>query len=353
MKRILILSTLSALCLATACENTVHYEYDSAEGQITILSQMTTDAQEHSIVLSMSYPDRIEALPDATVRCIVNGTVYNAAHIAQDPDRIDSRYSLYCFEAPLRAGDVVEVEASHGKQSARASLTVPKAAEIAVADTTTIVRVVEINPYEGVSFKLEYNNLQVKALIRDIPGEDSFFTLGVKKVFRITHVYLDDEGNRTRPDSVSVETDRYFWTRRDPILDDGYFSDTGESDGNLLEELLAANSMHCFSDQLFRDGEGTVTFLVSSDKRPYTTATYADVEVSLEIHLTSIDRNGYNYLRALNNMEAYGYSVSPIIEPTMLPSNVEGGLGLVSVGCDSKIVLRLKPMRIEGGSYWF
>ena len=69
--------------------------------------------------------------------------------------------------------------------------------------------------------------------------------------------------------------------------------------------------------------------------------------------LQSIDRNGYNYLRALNNMEAYGYSVSPIIEPTMLPSNVEGGLGLVSVGCDSKIVLRLKPMRIEGGSYWF
>ena len=50
--------------------------------------------------------------------------------------------------------------------------------------------------------------------------------------------------------------------------------------------------------------------------------------------LKSIDRGFYNYLKALNNMLCYGFDVSPIIEPTMLPNNVNGGMGMVSISSE-------------------
>jgi len=37
-------------------------------------------------------------------------------------------------------------------------------------------------------------------------------------------------------------------------------------------------------------------------------------------------------------MKAYGYDVSPIIEPTMLPNNVVGGFGMVSVAAEDTYV---------------
>jgi hypothetical protein len=40
-------------------------------------------------------------------------------------------------------------------------------------------------------------------------------------------------------------------------------------------------------------------------------------------------------------METYGYDVIPIIEPTMLPCNVTGGFGMVSVAADETVVFDL------------
>ena len=42
-------------------------------------------------------------------------------------------------------------------------------------------------------------------------------------------------------------------------------------------------------------------------------------------------------------MDTYGYDVSPIIEPTMLPNNVNGGMGIVSIAAESTVEMIFGP----------
>ena len=65
------------------------------------------------------------------------------------------------------------------------------------------------------------------------------------------------------------------------------------------------------------------------------------------LHLRTIDRDYYNYLRAINNLETYGYEVSPIIEPTMVPCNVVGGFGMVSVAAEDTFTLGPETITVD------
>ena len=354
MKRTAPILLAAALLLTAACQNTIRYEYDSTDGQITILSQMNSAEELHSVILSMSYPDRVESLPGATVRCSVNGEVVEAEEEKVEGTRTRT-YTRYWFDAAIHSGDQVRIEAVKGSLNASATVTVPLPGEVSIQDTLTYTR-----HYESTSFfddepiTWDVRELQVKLGLKDIPKQDSYFVLRVMKVFNSRHVFLDDEGQRTRPDSLSVDVNDYYWSEHDPILDDGYFS-SGEEGEGLMDFLLATNSMHCFSDQRFIDGEASVKVFLRADDYPVTDATYAEVDIYLVAELLSVDRSFYNYLRALNNMEAYGYDVSMIIEPTMLPSNVQGGFGMVSAGAQAQTSLFLKHVRVEGGNgyyYW-
>ena len=110
--------------------------------------------------------------------------------------------------------------------------------------------------------------------------------------------------------------------------------------------------MHCFSDKEFRDGEAAVHPSFESDRfYPGADGYFWDVPEGavaelhrvFRLHLRTISREYYNYLRAINNMETYGYDVSPIIEPTMLPCNGTGGFGMVSVAAEETVVIDPNP----------
>jgi hypothetical protein len=114
----------------------------------------------------------------------------------------------------------------------------------------------------------------------------------------------------------------------------------------MFEDLLPVNSTHCFSDKMFQDGETTVklyvpTYCFTVYPNFYPDTDLVQVDKSFSLVLNSFDRSFYNYLRALNNMFCYGFDVNPIVEPTMLPNNVTGGMGMVSIaaGTSFEIVL--------------
>ena len=143
-----------------------------------------------------------------------------------------------------------------------------------------------------------------------------------------------------------------YQTFHDTILEDGYSA--GEA-SSLLDELLATNQMHCFSDKEFRDGEAVVRPYFDADYFTWRDYNYywicpgtheGDLHSTFTLYLRTISRDFYNYLRALNNMETYGYDVTPIIEPTSLPNNVTGGYGLVSVGADQSLIFDLGTRHI-------
>ena len=307
----------------------------------------------------MTYPDRSEELTGATVRCYVNGILHTAEEELQTlpsyarPEDTWWRndFTRYHFNAALHPGDAVRLEAAKGSLNAYAELTVPEPASIVSLDTTQVVKTYVVHSYNGEEYTYESRILSVETGIRDIPGEDNYYYLDVRREYAGTHHFLDENGLPARPDSLSFDRETpYIETEHDPVLNDGYAASPGE-DG-LFSELFATNEMLCFPDRLFQDGETVLHFSLYDNEAAWTDATSADFDVSLSVSLQTIGRDYYNYLRAINNMETYGYNVSPIIEPTMLPNNVKGGYGMVSVSAGSSVVLPLKTIHVDRYPEW-
>lgn len=350
----MIITILIAALGFVACENTIRYEYDPSDGKITILGKLSTTDSKHSIFLSMSYPDRIDSLPGATVECFVNGSRSLAKAIPAGyteelvnwqtgetvlvPNRFP--YTQYEFEANFKPGDKVRIEASKGNLNAWAELTVPQPGTIMSVDTATVVKSFVYQDFDGAeSYEQEYVEFTLR--LRDVQGEDNYYSMN-GNLTQVTILTSVGEGENR------VDTEGPYWlsyeTFHDMILEDGYSSGMGE----IFEDMVPVNSTHCFSDKLFKDTEATVRFYIPSYyfKNYFYYIYDADrIEINsfLRISMRSFDRSFYNYLRAINNMDTYGYDVSPIIEPTMLPSNVNGGKGIVSVAAESIVDLEFEP----------
>ena len=366
MRKTVLVSLIAALGILAACENTIRYEYDSTDGQITLLSAMLTSETEHSILLSMSYPDRTDSLPGATVVCYINDVRYTARqqpvpleeYYRYDPasDEVimelrprEQRFTEYRFSAEIRPGDEVRVEASKGSLKAWSQVTVPQPAHLVRVDTATVLRTINYTDFDG-SYSWDYRYMDISAAIRDVPGEDNYFTLTASFLTEGEIHYYAEDGSveRTEPFREEKANVRYE-TFHDTILEDGFSAGEG---GSLLSELLPTNETHCFSDKEFRDGEATVHPSFDADSF-YPNRGYYYVEIPdgtvgefhtvFRLHLRTIDRAYYNYLRAINNMETYGYDVSPIIEPTMLPCNVTGGFGILSVAAEETVIIDPNP----------
>ena len=300
---------------------------------------MSTLDSSHDIYLSWSYPDRVAAIPGASVVCTINGVEHKAVEYIPTEEEESGYYGLrtatkYTFDATFKAGDVVKVEASKDGKKAWSELVVPQQPILSKVDTQTVVRTMHYQDlFDTSTYEEEY--LDVTSKIRDIAGEDNFYTLNCNKTMDFTFYITDEDGNvGTRHDSFNQ--DLSFETFNDRILEDGYASQRG----TLLEELLPTNEMHGFSDKEFKDGEATLKFSVQTyNLKDYfynyyyfpAGANRAIAKTTMQVRLSTISHDYYNYLRALNNMVTYGYDVSIIIEPTMLPNNVRDGYGMVVV----------------------
>jgi len=126
-------------------------------------------------------------------------------------------------------------------------------------------------------------------------------------------------------------------------------------ESNAEKALDALKSLSAPHARVIRDGEAVVRPFFDADYFIWRDYGYqwicpgtdeGDLHASFNLHLRTISRDFYNYLRALNNLQTYGYDVIPIIEPTILPNNVTGGYGLVSVGADRTVTFDLGTRHI-------
>lgn len=359
MKKLFVF--LAAAIIFASCENVIKYEYDKNDAEMTILSVLDASKTDHFVILSMSYPDRVEALKGASVVCTVNGVEHRATEVPEEEDPDDywryrnKFYTEYAFFAEFKPGDQVRVEAVKGDKKAWCDLVVPQAGIMSQVDTQTVVRTIDRQQFYGAD-TYEDAYLDVSAKITDIVGEDSFFTLNAFLVTDMTYYWTDEEGKDIRSETVRSESRISYETFNDRILEDGYASQTG----TLLEELLPTNVNHGFSDRFFKDGVGEVKFSLDSwsvsPQRYYSFpdgASRVEVTAYLDVRLAVISHDYYNYLRALNNMETYGFDVSPIVEPTMLPSNVTDGFGMVSIAPVTTVSFKLYEETFTPGEYYY
>ena len=344
------LSTLLALSfLVVSCYEEIILPTADEEPVGIMNAQMNTQETTHTIELSVSQKNRVRALKGADVRVTVNGKTTITATEVTNADESNPYYEpweqVYAFDADLKPGDEVRIEANKDAFHLSATVTAPPAAAPTIVDTATVRM-----SYMGDS----YDYLQVKVGFRDLPG-DTWYR--VAACMESEYAYLDEDGNPVPDCSGSY----VYWlepeTGFDPVISEGGGKTGGVDFGAMLSE---ENSYNCFSDNAFRDQECTIRplFYPSSVYYFYDMYIfpewydYSDYEALYErlsempyrthrtahVQVRSIDFTQYHYLKALQNLDTYGTEMTFLVEPTTLPSNVEGGLGFVGLETVSDLV---------------
>lgn len=340
MKKTISLLILSFL--AVSCLEEVVIPVGDEEPVGVMNAQLNTLESVHAVYLSVSQNSRVRALPGADVRVFVNGV--QAATAEESPAEYEGKWeTAYIFDTALRPGDEVRIEARQGAISLSATVTAPMPVTVSAIDTSTVrmTYMGETDTY-----------LQAKMTFRDTPGS-SFFRVDGRVVDEFT--YLDEDGNPIPDYSGVSEGTLWLETGFDSIISEG----AGKTGGTDLAAMLAdGNSYHCFSDLPFADGECTIRPLVHAYSYPlgdYHYGIYVPESMQEEdgfwesdywatlsalgkkvhrwatVQLRSIDFSQYHYLKALENLDTFGTEMTFLVEPTTLPSNVEGGLGFVGL----------------------
>ena len=342
-----LLSILLMTALVVSCYEEIVIPVGDEEPVAVMNAQMNTGDTTHGIYLYVSQQNRVRSLEGADVQVTVNGkTTLQAAEVIDESDPRWTRWEAhYTFDADLRPGDEVRIDARKDAFHVTATVTAPPAVDLALIDTST-VRMAYMGETD------EY--LQVKLGFRDLPG-DTWYR--VAACLETEYAYLEEDGSP----SPEYSGNNIWWispeTGFDPIVSEG----GGKTGGMDIAALLAADDTYnCFSDNNFRDQECTIrplfypysvygyyeryNFPVLDDYTQYENVYEIISKMPYHSHrkgrlqVRTIDFTQYHYLKALQNLDTYGTDMTFLVEPTTLPSNVEGGLGFVGLETVSEVV---------------
>ncbi len=312
---------------ASACSNPLDYTVGQQPEMIIMNAQLRTDESRHSVFLSRGLINEVEPLADAELDCYVNGTFVSRARRCPQDSTSASSYmghaisTEYLFDADIRPGDELRLVAASGDLRASATVTAPQPALLASADTVSV----PVSPYSVMytSYGEEYTEaLACRLRLQDRPGEQNWYRLCVDLV-------TDRENHSVR-----------FGFDRDLILNDGYKSSDAFDIGQAPD-----NEFCSFSDKQFTDRSAEVEIHVLKNNIRFVRKYWTESDhPALRLRFLTISLEEYAYLGAINAAEIWGFDGAFLTEPVSFPSNVEGGLGLVSVASASDILLDLQDL---------
>jgi hypothetical protein len=363
MKRHFYYIFIAALAAAVSCTNTDYLDVDDVDPILVLNGQMKTGETTHGLFLSSSSLSALKGVDNANVSVSVNGgaPIKATLYVAPEDDYSQQYYSetrsRYDFDYTFSPGDVITVTASDGKHpTAQATASVP---------LTPVLKNVEIvhnvphsssnsfldidfggyteptpyYPYEDSPYPIDSWH-QLKITLQDLPG-DTYYRLEVFVEYEIDDGETKQNGQNGISPDVSSE----------PVL-----SPATNSEGGLLEAILEeSNRYNIFSDDLFKDKEYTLNLFFSENYvfylRQYYTDYYYNEETGewepqpvpenltyktkMVVRLYAISHEQYIYLKALD----LGDLAMFFSEPVSIPSNVEGGMGFVTI--DNNVETRL------------
>lgn len=317
---------LSILLLLGACTSlddltrTYDITPEDTGNPLIMNAQMDAGADTQTVFFHTGHPD--EATLTAVSRfCVkVNGTT-----VAEGASETGSP----TFSAAFHPGDRVEMEArANDGRSVRAETVVP-------APLSILSQEVQIS---------EDEMMQCRLRVADRPGEKNWYRLGV---------WVQTSYDRQLPERpyehlVFLSESNLVNISGDPILSSGYSS--GEEDDGLLGLMQPENGWMIFNDQAFTDGEATLHFslyvpeifffrYLRNNGKDYDGNPVKNVELNLILKVYSLSEDQYRYLKAVNAMDYYSYDFNFLSEPITLPTNVEGGLGLVTVDYPASVMV--------------
>jgi hypothetical protein len=325
MTKALPIFTALAL-IAGACTNPLETRFDQDPETIILNAMFRTDEPVHVAWLSRGLVNDIQPLPDAQLRCYINGElVEEGVLVPQDEYYYASKYE---FSSKIQPGDEVRLEAVDGSLRASTSVTAPRAAQLVSVDTTYL-----LSPY------LDQNPaIACKLKLQDLPDQANWYRLSV--------LYEEYENDRDWYDGRILKEE---WERKlvdfaflqDPILADSSRPDQGNRVSFMYFLGSGDSNTYCFfQDTPFADTTADVEIHVPNFGHGFFSQTQLQ-RLSLEFTLLTIPEEEYNYLiqvqKSLYDSTDYG----ALREPIHVPGNVEGGLGFFTVESASTLTVQL------------
>lgn len=338
---------ISILLFSTACENEIPYTPGFSEPQLIMNALLDAGEPENYVLLSLSGVQGISHVENAVVTLYVNGQVAETPEELPPLEPIGSADMVYDPNAPLNnipeiakrkkyrittalhPGDNIRLEAvaENGKYHATAEVTVPQPINPILVDTCTM----PLKGYNGFT-----NYRQFKITVQDRPGEKNYYRLDIRH--DITTYGLYD----SRIDTVIHSRETELINREDIVLTDGNPNSNEDDANNFFGTYEIANKYNVFNDSRFANANYTFKVYTQFYDNYSKTNLYYITRISrvITVRLLSISEAEYRYLRALNYMESDNYEEG-LMEPVIIPSNVNGGLGFVGINSEAKYVMEL------------
>lgn len=319
-----LLLFLAAVLLTTACEHELPFDVKNNPPKLIMNAQINADSLNHTLFLNLSGQSKLGEVTDATVEIRVNGQLAETAQLL--PKEADNEIGKrFRFTTPFHPGDLVRIDAitTDGKYHAWAEVIVPQPIAVEKWDTATTF-------LKSGNYSEEF--LRYKVTFSDRPGEKNYYRIALDR--QIT-LYQRIDGGEER--FVGTEQRKEMIIREDVVLTDG--QPTTSDDDNFMFPK-ESNLYGVFDDARFCDSSYTMTIYAPNPNWNSGPGSSFRWTADAYIRLLSITEAEYYYLKALNVIESDVYD-EVLMEPIKFASNVNGGIGLVSISAESHAKITL------------
>lgn len=297
---------LATLLVLGACTDTIPLNRDDTLGLLIVNANMDAQAESHKLYLGQSFVSKLDSIDEGSVKCYVNGELLAEGLGVEDERARWRSQKRYDFDCSFRTGDVVRIEATgtSGTEelSASAEIVVPREAEFKVTDY---------------SFSINKSTKDINLTVSgsDIKGEDNYYRLSVSHDARI-YFYTDNPQEGEQESyycDVEGDAASAYYTVNDNGISYLTFSDSAFKDQDFSVSFSAYNY----------DWIGDISICLSEN-----TFDRAEIHERYIVKLWTLTQDYFNYLNAL---DAYDYGYDFYEEPVSVPSNVNNGVGFVSL----------------------
>lgn len=333
-----MLYTICLAALLSACERELPYNVGNQETQLVMNALLDVNKEENLVHLCLSEPHSTRPVTQATVTLYIND---RQAETAEETE-YDNRVKTYRLRSRLQSGDRLRLEAvaEEGRYHATGEVTVPQPPEAIQVDTFP-ARIKQYGSYDPAR--------RFRITVHDPAGANNYYRLAIAYTNR-----FDGTNWAGRDTTIYVHREAEIINREDVVLTDGRpgSTDPDDADENDVMGNYIENLYNVFNDSRF---SGT-----SYDLRVYTDLmehwypsdfpdTYTN-NTTITVRLYSLTETGYRYLRTLNTLESDNYDTT-LMEPAIIPGNVQGGLGIVDACIATEAHIRLPEQVLENEVY--
>lgn len=329
-----LIAWVAGMLLFISCENEIAVGRKNFSPKLTLNSFIHADSLSNRLYLSLTGQGYTDVVNNVVVEVRVNDELKEVLTTVNKEG--NSRYVIVTTN--FVSGDRVriDVRTNDGEHHAWIEETVPHRAEVIRIDTLELTH--PSYPY------YTYKDLRVKVRMKDLPNRKNYYRVVLEK--RETVRGIDEYGGE-----VHYSFNHYdYWPWEDVALTDGRPVGSSEELGSEFFERVT-NYYGIFDNSWFKESEYTLSVQVPFSNTYYSLTALGfrpeRVDVDLAVLLLTITEAEYYYLNVMNIIDS-DILEEYINDPIKIPSNVNGGVGMVGISVGyGEVIPVVKDKEVE------